>query len=171
MIRSRSLEQLYAPLDPAARRAARHPWLVVVTCMDPRVRPEPALQVAQSETYVLRNAGGRVTDDVLRSLVFAWSARDVEEIAVVHHADCGLLHGDEAALRHGVEEQLAVDASELVFAAFDDVDASVEADVEVIRTSPFVPDDLPVTGFVFDELTRRVRAVVTDRRSELRAGS
>jgi carbonic anhydrase len=141
------------------------PWIAVVTCMDPRVQAARALRIDPADAYVLRNAGGRVTDDVIRSLVFAWSARDVDEFVVMHHCDCGLLHSTDDELRRGVEEQLVdADASQLGFATFDDLDASVVADVEAIRSSPLIPDDIPITGYVFDERTCRVRAIVTDRR-------
>ena len=98
MIDARSLERLYRGPGVRTDDAAQRPWLSIVTCMDPRVRPERALRVDPADAYVLRNAGGRVTDDVLRSLVFAWSARDVDEFTVIHHADCGLLYRtDEGA--------------------------------------------------------------------------
>jgi carbonic anhydrase len=137
--------------------------------MDPRVQPERALQVDPALVYVLRNAGGRVTDDVLRSLVFAWSARDVDEFVVMHHADCGLLHRTDDQLRRGVEEQLEVDASKMQFATFDDVDASVVADVQVLRTDPMIPGDIPISGVILDEATSRVRTVVADQGSRLNA--
>jgi carbonic anhydrase len=167
VIASRSLDRLYRPNDGRAAGGRRSPWLAVVTCMDPRVQPERALRVDPTDVYVLRNAGGRVTDDVVRSLVFAWSAREVDEFVVMHHADCGLLHSTDDELRRGVEEQLDVDASALEFAAFDDLDRSVVADVEVLRQSPLIPDDIPITGLVLDEVRLRVRTVVADQGSRL----
>lgn len=167
MIASRSLHRLYRPRDERTAAARQRPWLAVVTCMDPRVQPERALRVEPADVYVLRNAGGRVTDDMLRSLVFAWSAREVDEFVVMHHADCGLLHSTDDELRRGVEQQLDVDASAVQFATFDDLDGSVVADVESLRRSPFIPDDIPITGLVLDEALLRVRTVVGDQGSRL----
>jgi len=164
VISARSLERWCAPRLEQAPGASR-PWIAVVTCMDPRVQPARALRVDVADAYVLRNGGGRVTEDVIRSLVFAWSARAVDEFVVVHHFDCGLLHSTDEELRHGVEEQLDVDASSIRFATFDDLDGSVVADVAALRRSPLIPDDIPITGLVLDERTLGVRTVVPDRRS------
>ena len=167
MISSRSLDRLHRRRAGGPTPARYEPWLAVVTCMDPRVLPDRALRVAPWETYVLRNAGGRVTDDVLRSLVIAWSERGVDEFAVIHHVDCALLHTTDEHIRAGVEEQLDVDASAIAFCTFDDLDGSVVADVSALRASPLIPDDIPISGFVFVESTVRLRTVVPDRRSLL----
>jgi carbonic anhydrase len=121
-------------------------------------------------TYVLRNAGGRVTDDVLRSLVFAWSARDIDEFVVMHHTDCGLLRSTEEELRRGVEGVLDVDASGMHFATFDDLDGSVISDVQALRDAPMIPSEISISGIVLDETTTRLRTIVEDPRSRLPAG-
>ena len=122
--------------------------LAVVTCMDARVLPHRLLGLRAGDAEVLRNAGGRVTPDVLRSLALASRLEGVDEVLVVHHTDCRSAESDTslgAALReHGLEGSLPE-----LHGAPDRV-AALRADLEALRSSPLLPDDLRIAGYLHD---------------------
>ncbi|HXK32537.1 MAG TPA: carbonic anhydrase [Dehalococcoidia bacterium] len=131
---------------------------VILTCMDPRIQPEALFEIEPGTANLLRNAGGRVTDDVLRSIAVCAALMHTREVLVVHHTGCGmtLFTGDQiaAALRERSGAQDAVD-----FLTIDDLDRSVREDVARIRGSALVPRDVAVRGFVLDLDTGALRPV------------
>jgi carbonic anhydrase len=130
----------------------------VVACMDARLDPAKALGLEEGDAHVIRNAGGRAAD-ALRSLVISQRLLGTQEVLVVHHTDCGMLTFDNPTLRGIVQEQLGVDVSDTDFLPFSDVEQSVRDDVEIIRSSPLIPNDTPVTGFVYDVKTGQIHEV------------
>jgi carbonic anhydrase len=148
MISAESLSRLYRP--GAAPAPTPDAWLAIVACMDHRLTPETRLGLRRGDAYVIRNAGGRVTDDVVRSLIVATHVLGVNECVVIHHTDCRMMHLSEARVRSDVEQRLHLDASELELLAFTDLDDCVHADVTALRMSPWLAADLPVAGFVAD---------------------
>jgi carbonic anhydrase len=132
--------------------------LVIVTCMDCRIDPSAILGVTVGEVHILRNAGGIVTDDTIRSLAISQHRLGTREIMVIQHTDCGM---------QGVSEEAFVDELRrsagarppFEIGAFTDVVASVRASVRKIVTSPFIQYRSEVTGFVFDVGQGRLRPV------------
>jgi carbonic anhydrase len=142
------------PMPPSRRFA-------VLACMDDRLDPAKALGLEEGDAHVIRNAGGRASDDAIRSLVISYKLLGTREFLVIHHTDCGMLTFTDDQLREQLRRDLNVDASDVDFLSFTDLDASVRQDVETIRSSPLIPRDIPVRGFVYDVRTGRLHEVVT----------
>jgi carbonic anhydrase len=123
---------------------------VVLTCMDARLHPERFLGLELGDGNVIRNAGGRASDDALRSLIISTQVLGTRECLVVHHTDCGLLGLSNEALRARLEEVTGADASRIDFLPFAELDESVREDVRRVRRCPLLPTDLVVSGFVYD---------------------
>ncbi len=139
---------------PPARKVA------VVTCMDARLHPEEFLGLELGDAHVIRNAGGRVSDDAIRSLVISERLLGTEEVVVIHHTDCGMLTFSNEDLTAKIKEDLGVDASGQDFLPFSDLEESVRGDVEKIRASDLIPDDISVSGVIYDVKTGQLREVV-----------
>jgi carbonic anhydrase len=154
--------------------------LLVLTCMDERIPLGKALGIELGDAHVLRNAGGVVTEDVLRSAALTTNLLGTSKIMVVLHTDCGQLlrPGDEMAAL--LDEKLRERGSSLEEAeidplpelrledgahgkwmrAFDDLDAAARRQVEILRASPLIPDDVKISGHVYDVGTGELRTVV-----------
>ena len=130
------------PMPPA-----RH--VAVVTCMDARLLPGRFLGLEEGDAHVIRNAGGRA-QDALRSLVISQRLLGTNEVAVIHHTDCGMLTFQNQDLHAKVEQDLGADASDIDFLPFADLEESVREDVRFLQSSPLIPDDIPIRGFVYD---------------------
>jgi carbonic anhydrase len=138
---------------PPARRVA------VLTCMDARLDPERFLGLSEGDAHVIRNAGGRASDDAIRSLVISYKLLGTREFLVIHHEECGMLTFTNEQLREQLRRDLNADASGVDFLPFSDLDESVREDVETIRSSPLVAEDISVSGFVYDVKSGRLREV------------
>ena len=138
---------------PPARQVA------ILTCMDSRLIPTNFLGLQEGDAHVIRNAGGRASDDAIRSLVISCELLGTREFLVIHHTDCGMLTFTNEDLRQKLQNNLGADASEIDFLPFADLEESVRQDVATIRSSPLIPDDIPVTGFVYDVRTGKLREV------------
>jgi carbonic anhydrase len=138
---------------PPARKVA------VLTCMDARLDPERFLGLEEGDAHVIRNAGGRASDDAIRSLVISYKLLDTREFLVIHHDDCGMLTHTNEQIREILRRDLNADASEIDFLPFSDLDESVREDVQTIRSSPLIADDVSVRGFVYDVKSGRLREV------------
>ncbi len=143
------------PLPPARKVA-------VVTCMDARIIPSRALGLEEGDAHVIRNAGG-LARDALRSVVISQRLLGTREVVVIHHPDCGMLTFRNEDIRRQVTAELGADAGKAAesidFLPFPDVEQSVRDDVEFLRNSPLIPEDIPVRGFVYDVHTGRVSEV------------
>lgn len=131
----------------------------VLTCMDARFDPAKALGLSEGDAHVIRNAGGRASDDALRSLIISQQLLGTQEVVVIHHTDCGMLTFNNDDLRGLLTERLAADAGGIDFLPFSDVAQSVRDDVETIRSSPYIAADIPVTGLIYDVRTGHVHEV------------
>lgn len=134
---------------PPARRFA------VVTCMDARLDPAKFLGLAEGDAHVIRNAGGLVTDDALRSLVISHHELGTQEAYVIGHEGCGMI-GLENSHMH---EVLGPAAESVDFLGFSDLDEAVRASVRAIEESPLLPDTFRAAGFVYEVGTGRLRPV------------
>jgi len=132
-------------------RPARH--LAILTCMDARIQLFPVLGLQLGDAHVIRNAGGRASDDAIRSLVVSTNLLGTREILVIQHTDCGQHRFSNEDIRHHLLAYLGVDSGETDFLTFSDLTESVRGDVQKIRTSPLLPKDIIVSGMVFDVAT------------------
>ncbi len=139
-------------------RPARH--LVILTCMDTRLDVYAMLGLQLGDAHVLRNAGGRVTDDVLRSLIVSIEVLGTTAVAVIQHTDCGMATATEDELRALVRERRGADPEPAVrFLTIDDHAETIRADVAWLRASPLLPTDLDVRGFLYDVKTGRLQPI------------
>ena len=134
--------------------------VAVLACMDARLDPARELGLEEGDAHVIRNAGGRASDDALRSLIISHQLLGTREFVVVHHTDCGMLTFTNEEIREQLRRDFDADASAIDFLPFSDIDQALREDVERIQASPLLPADIPVSGFVYDVRTGRLRRVV-----------
>jgi carbonic anhydrase len=127
--------------------------LLVLTCIDARLDPAAFLGLRVGDAHVLRNAGGRVTDDVVRSAVISSWLLGTREFLVIHHTDCGMTKFTNDVLHGMVRDATGVDVSDEDFLPFSDVEQSVREDVARLGDVKAFPDDVRVTGLVYDVRT------------------
>ena len=139
------------PLPPA-RKAA------VVACMDARLNVYGILGLGEGDAHVIRNAGGAVTDDTIRSLAISQRLLGTEEIILIHHTGCGMLTFTDDEFRAAIEKDTGI-RPEWAAEAFPDLDADVRQSIARIKASPFVPNKDSVRGFVYEVETGRLREV------------
>ena len=126
---------------------SRH--VAIVTCMDSRIDPLAELGLSVGEAHVVRNAGGVVTDDVIRSLCISQQLLGTREILIVHHSGCGMCGLDEAAFSKEMEERFG-ERPEWPIGSFADPAEDVQAAIAALRASPFIEHDTAVRGFIYD---------------------
>lgn len=141
-------------------RAAR--GLAIVTCMDSRIDPLGMLGLVKGDAKILRNAGARVTDDVLRTLVLAVHLLAVDRVMVVAHTDCRMTKVTDDEVHEAIVAGAGLDTRSLEFGAISNQRAVLAHDVQRVRSSPYLPAGLPVLGCVYDLDTGRVNVVVTE---------
>jgi carbonic anhydrase len=128
--------------------------LAVVTCKDARLMVEPMLGLKQGDAHIIRNAGGIVTEDVIRSLVISHYMLFVQEFMVINHTQCGLMTFTDEELRSRIREATGTESvTPASFHAFADLEANVRLQVQKIKAHPWIPDRIPVRGFIFDVRT------------------
>ena len=149
---SESFDKGDLPLPPGKKVA-------VVACMDARLSPYGALGLEEGDAHVIRNAGGVVTEDEIRSLAISQHLLGTEEIILIHHTDCGMLTFTDDGFRRQLQDQTGVKppwAAE----SFSDLDEDVRQSIARIKTSPFVARKESVRGFIYEVETGRLREVV-----------
>jgi carbonic anhydrase len=135
--------------------------LVVVACMDARMHLEEMLGLEPGDAHILRNAGGIVTEDVLRSLVISQQLLDTRAIMIVNHTDCGLLTFRDEELRERLRRQTGVAAvAPSCFHAFSSLEENVREQIQKVRSHPWIMPETLVRGFVYDVRTGRLAEVV-----------
>ena len=135
--------------------------VAVVTCMDARLHPAEFLGLRVGDAHVIRNAGGRVSEDVIRSLVISERLLGTTEVVVIHHTDCGMASFTNEDLAAKVREDLGVDAGGWDFLPFTDLEQSVRDDVAAVRDSELIPDSVTVSGAIYDVESGELREVVS----------
>jgi carbonic anhydrase len=132
--------------------------LAIVTCMDSRLDVFAALGLGDGEAHVLRNAGGVITDDVIRSLAVSQRKLGTEAVMLIHHTDCGMQRISDDGFRAELQQATGVSPS-FAIESFGDVDADVRQSVLRVRRSEFLPHRNQVRGFVYDVESHRLREV------------
>jgi carbonic anhydrase len=140
------------PMPPGRRFA-------VVTCMDARIDPARALGLEEGDAHVIRNAGGVVSDDALRSLVISHWLLGTQEALVIGHTDCGMVTFTNDVLRDKLRDEAGADASGIDFLPFPDVGNRVAESVRRIRESDLLPESFAATGYVYDVSSGRLEEV------------
>jgi len=134
--------------------------LAVVACMDARLTVEPVLGLKTGDAHIIRNAGGIVTDDVLRSLILSHHLLGTQEFIVINHTDCGMLTFRDEDLQAKLETETgAAPTVPSRFFAFSDLEKNVRQQVRRIQSHPWIPKKIPVRGFVYDVKTGRLQEV------------
>jgi carbonic anhydrase len=139
------------PMPPGKRVA-------VLACMDARLDPARVLGLEEGDAHVIRNAGGVVSEDAVRSLVISQRLLGTEEIVLIHHTDCGMLTFTDDAVKADIEAEVGL-RPHFALEAFPDVEADVRQSVARIRANPFIPRTDAVRGFVYEVETGRLREV------------
>ncbi|MBA3739370.1 MAG: beta-class carbonic anhydrase [Thermoleophilaceae bacterium] len=139
------------PMPPGAKVA-------VLACMDARLHPYGLLGLTEGDAHVIRNAGGVVTDDEIRSLAISQRLLGTEEIILIHHTDCGMLTFTDEEFKRSIQEETGI-KPEWAVETFEDLDGDVRQSVARIQASPFIPNKESVRGFVYEVETGRLREV------------
>ncbi len=134
--------------------------LAIVPCMDSRIEPLAMLGLQPGDAKIIRNAGARITPDVLRTLVLAVHALGVTRVMVVAHTKCKMASTTQEEVEQLIAEQAGIDARSLDFHLITDQRATLHRDVQAVRSWPFLPADLPVGGVLYDVDTGRLETVV-----------
>ena len=154
-------EQYAAGFDKADLPPRPAKRLAVVACMDARLIPTRVLGLQEGDAHVIRNAGGVVTDDTIRSLAISQRLLETEEIVLLHHTRCGMLTVTDDEFKRTIQQETGLEPTWAV-EAFADLDESVRESIERIHASPFIPRKDSVRGFVYDVETGALREVAAD---------
>ena len=149
----------YAQTHVGGRPTAPAQHVAVVACMDSRMRIFPMLGLAGGEAHVIRNAGGVVTDDVVRSLAISQRLLGTREIMLIHHTDCGLTKTTEDEFKAAVEADTGIRPPWAV-ETFADAEQDVRQSIGRLKASPFIPHKDAIRGFVFDVDTGKLNEVI-----------
>lgn len=134
--------------------------LSVVACMDARVTVEDILGLKTGDAHIIRNAGGIITEDALRSLIISHHLLGTEEFILIHHTDCGMLTFKDTELETKLQAETgAASVAPDRFYAFSDLEADVRQQVQKVKSHPWIPDHIPVRGFIFDVKSGRLHEV------------
>lgn len=132
--------------------------VAIITCMDARVNPYGIFGLSEGDAHVIRNAGGAITDDAIRSLAISQRLLGTEEIILVHHADCGMRTFKDEAFSRQIQEETGI-RPPWAPEAFSDSAEDVRQSAARVKASPFLPHKDAVRGFVYDERTGRLHEV------------
>ena len=132
--------------------------LAVVACMDARLNVYGMLGLQEGDAHVIRNAGGVVTDDEIRSLAISQRLLGTEEIVLIHHTDCGMLTFSDDGFKQSIQDETGI-KPEWAAEAFSDLDTDVRQSIARIKASPFIPKKDSVRGFVYEVESGRLREV------------
>jgi carbonic anhydrase len=132
--------------------------VAVLVCMDARLNPYGLLGLSEGEAHLIRNAGGVVSDDAIRSLAISQNLLGTEEIILIHHTDCGMLTFTDEELAQKLEQETG-ERPEWRAHAFADLEQDVRDGIAAIKASPFIPKKDSVRGFVYDVKTGELREV------------
>ena len=148
---ARAFDKGLLPLPPARK-------LAVVACMDARLHVSKILGLNEGDAHVIRNAGGAVTEDAIRSLAISQRLLGTEEIVLIHHTDCGMLTFKDEEVRAQIQKEVGIRPS-FALEAFSDLEEDVRQSVERIKASPFIPHKDRIRGFVYDVRSGQLREI------------
>jgi carbonic anhydrase len=154
----RNAERYAASFDKGSLPMPPAKHVAVVACMDARLNPYALLGLREGDAHVIRNAGGVVTEDVIRSLAISQRLLGTREIVLIHHTDCGMLTFHDDELKAQIQAELGI-RPPFAFEAFPDVDEDVRQSIARVQASPFIPHKDQVRGFVFDVRSGRLQEV------------
>jgi carbonic anhydrase len=140
------------PLPPAKK-------IAIVACMDARLDPQALLGLSEGDAHVIRNAGGVITDDEIRSLSISQRLLGTEEVVLIHHTDCGMLTFEDDAFRRSIQDETGIKPG-WAAEAFSDLEEDVLQSLARVRASPFIPKKDSLRGFVYEVETGRLREVI-----------
>ncbi len=143
--------------------------LAVLACMDARLDVHKILGLEEGDAHVIRNAGGVVTDDAIRSLVISQRLLGTEEIILIHHTDCGMLKFSDDELKRAIEMETGI-RPPFALEAFSDVEADVRQCIARLKASPFLPRKSNIRGFVYDVHTGHLSPVGIGKPGRRRPG-
>jgi carbonic anhydrase len=132
--------------------------LAVVACMDARLNPYSVLGLREGDAHMIRNAGGAVTDDAVRSLAISQRLLGTEEIVLIHHTDCGMRTFSDDEFKRSIQQEVGIEPTWSA-ESFGDLEEDVRQSVARIRASPFIPRKDSIRGFVYEVETGRLREV------------
>ena len=132
--------------------------MAVVTCMDARFSPYVMLGLQEGDAHVIRNAGGVITDDEIRSLVISQRLLGTQEIMLIQHTDCGMLTFSDEEVKQQIQDDVGI-KPHFALESFSDLDDNVRQSIARIKSSPFIPNKENVRGFVYEVETGRLREV------------
>jgi carbonic anhydrase len=145
------------PLPPARK-------LAVVACMDARLIVSQILGLKAGDAHIIRNAGGIVTEDALRSLIISHQLLGTQEFVIINHTDCGMLTFKDEELRAKLQKQAGTaTVAPVAFHAFSNLEENVRQQIQKVRSHPWVPKQVSVRGFIYDVKTGRLKEVVEAR--------
>lgn len=144
----------HLPMPPGRKFA-------VVACMDARLNPAAVMGLEIGDAHVIRNAGGLVTDDALRSLVISYKLLGTQEFFIVEHTDCGMLTFTNDVIQEKLKADTGKDATHIDFLPFSDVKANLKKQAEKVRGCELIPGDIPVHGFLYHVETGELEHVVS----------
>jgi carbonic anhydrase len=139
------------PMPPAKQ-------IAVVTCMDARLSPYVMLGLSEGDAHVIRNAGGVITDDEIRSLMISQRLLGTREVMLIHHTDCGMLTFSDEELREQIQQEVGI-KPHFPLETFADLEEDVRQSIKRIEASPFIPHKDSVRGFIYEVETGHLREV------------
>ena len=141
------------PMPPARK-------LAVIVCMDARLTVEPMLGLKTGDAHIIRNAGGIVTEDALRSLIISHHLLGTQEFIIINHTDCGMLTFKDDELHTKLQQQTRTTAVVPAhFYAFTNLEENVRQQIQKVKSHPWLPNQIPVRGFIYDVKTGRLKEV------------
>jgi carbonic anhydrase len=147
----------HLPMPPARK-------LAVVACMDARLMVDQILGLKTGDAHVIRNAGGIVTEDAIRSLIISHHLLGTQEFVIINHTDCGMLTFKDDELRARLQQETGTAAvAPAHFHAFSNLEENVREQIQRVKSHPWVPKEIAVRGFVYDVKTGRLREVAEAR--------
>jgi carbonic anhydrase len=138
----------------------------IVACMDARLTVEEVAGIGTGDAHIIRNAGGLATDDAIRSLVISTHLLGTKEFAIIEHTGCGMLTFEEEPVRRQISERTGAKTDGFRLYPFHDLEANLTEQVRRVAASPLLPKGIPVTGFIYEVETGRLRPVTTTKTGE-----
>jgi carbonic anhydrase len=145
----------HLPLPPARK-------LAIVACMDARLTVEDLLGLTTGEAHIIRNAGGIVTEDALRSLIISHHLLGTQEFMIINHTDCGMLTFKDEELRGKLQQTTGTaTVAPVHFHAFSDLEENVRLQIQRVKSHPWIPQHIPVRGFIYDVRSGKLQEVMS----------